>query len=253
MKPSYVILNVVLVAGGLFLYHTLVGAPQRAPAGGDYSHLEGDDLLDSPQDLPDPVMLDSGADGALSRRNAESIADLRREIATYLARRGTASGGDADQPLGSAGGALPALSDLDTVDGDDAVFDDRTLKTIEAYMDEINRRKAEARNRTRLDGELTRLGVELSDGQRASVIETTVGYQKKVRAVLQGSWGRDEAGRTARKEALGKLKDEYTAAIHTLVPTAEAEKITSSRIARSYGSFFGNNRRGGANRERRNR
>ena len=252
MKPSYVLLNVVLIAGGLFLYHTFVGAPAPAASTGEYSHLEGDDLLDSPQDLPDPVMLDSGAERALSRRNAEGIADLKREIATLLARRGAAGSGGSDEPFASGkDGGLPAMSDLDQVDAEDPTFDDRTLRTIEAYMDEINRRKAEARNRTRLDGELTRLGVDLSDDQRASVIEATVGYQKKARDLMQRNWPRDEAGKTARKEAFGKLKDEYTATIQTLVPTAEAEKITSSRISRSYGSFFGNNRRAARpNRER---
>ncbi|MDF1702243.1 MAG: hypothetical protein P1V36_13895 [Planctomycetota bacterium] len=253
MKPSYVLLNVVLVAAGLFLYHTLVGAPAPAPTGGDYSHLEPDDLGEIPPGDDTPILLDSGADQALSRRNAENIADLKRELALYLAKRRSA-GTASDDPLASAGGTMPALSDLDQVDEDNPQFDERSLRSLETMLDEINRRKAEARNRTRLEGELTRLGVDLTDEQRGAVVEATVAYQGKARALLQQGWPRDEAGRASRKEAFGKLRDEYTATLGTLVPAAEAEKISSSRISRSYGSFFGNQRRGGrnANREKRN-
>ena len=252
MKPSYVLLNVVLVAGGLFLYHTFVAPAPQTPAPADYDPFETDDLADVPDDLPDPVLLDSGADDALMRRNAENIAELKRELAMLLARRSSSTGGS-DEPFASAkDGSLPALSDLDQVDEDNPVFDERSLKSLELMIDEINRRKAEERNRTRLSGELDRLGVDLNDDQRASVVQATLDYQKKARVLLRQGWPKDEAGREARKDAFGKLKDEYVATVNTLVPASEAEKITSSRISRSYGTFF-NNRRGGGGGKNRNR
>lgn len=243
MKPSHVFLTIALIAGGLFLYHTFVGAPAPAPVADPYDHLDDDDLGVLPEEA-DPTTLDGGAGEALARRNAETIATLQRELARLRATlaRSTAAGPDRPRATGKDDGQ-PSFDDLGAIDEDDPIFDEGTLSTLQAYMDEIARRKTEARNRTRLEGELTRLGVDLTEEQRRSVVEATIEYQRRSRALMQQGWPTDEAGRAARKEAFGKLKDEYVATVNTLVPASEAEKITSSRISRSYGTFFGGDNR----------
>jgi hypothetical protein len=253
MKPSYLLLNVVLIAAGLFVYHTVVGAPEGAPSA--YDHLESDHLGDLPADrAPDPILLDSGADAALARNNANRIATLEGLLAVLKGRTGEGEAA-ADPAFASTGGsAMPSLSSGDLVDVEDPVFDERTLKSLAVYLDEINRRKMEARNKTRLENELTRLGVDLSDNQRESVVDATMAYQQKTRDLLKQGWSKDDAGKEQRKKAFGGLKDEYVTTLNTLVPAVEAEKISGSRMSRGYGGFTGGGRRatraGGGNREK---
>jgi hypothetical protein len=244
MKPSYLVLNVVLIAAGLFIYHTVVGGQDAGST--PYEQLEGDDLGYLPAERDDsPIVLDSGADGALSRRNAEKIVTLEGLIAILKGRAGEGSDvRTADKPFASTGGSsLPTLSSGDMVDEENPVFDEQTLKSLEVYLDEINRRKTEARNKTRLENELTRLGVDLSDDQRESVVDVTMAFQTKTRDLMRKGWPKDEGGREARKTAVGKLKEEYVASVSLLVPASEAEKITSSRMSRGIGGIGGNNRR----------
>ncbi|MDA1194116.1 MAG: hypothetical protein O2894_02945 [Planctomycetota bacterium] len=242
MKPSYLLINIALVAGGLLLYHTLVGTPEAHHSARAYDHLQADSLQpgnlgDVPDDYnPAPVVLDGGAGSALARRNAERLSSLESLLAK-LSRR--ADGDTSSAEIGVApDAALPSLSADDALGtGDTPVFDDRTLRSLEIYMDEINRRKQEENNRQRIDGELQRLGAELDADQRAAVVSATLSFQKKAGELMRQGWSRDDAGREQRRVAFDQLREEYTSTLNTLVPASEAEKIAGSRIVRGLGFF----------------
>lgn len=238
----YLLINLIVVGGGLFLYDSLKGdSPARVSDSGAFDPLQADDVGQPPARDPadaTPAMLSGGGPEALASRvgHLESILrDLRREIARTSASSSTGSGGAALP----AGGQLPSLASEDYVEGEEPTYNEKTLTTIESYMDEINRRKTEERQRNRVTAEIKRQGLDLTEGQTKDVVEITLAYQTKSRELVRKGWPRDETGRTGRKEAYKALQDEYSASIHELLPAADAEKIMESRIARGLGFFAG--------------
>ncbi len=252
MKLSYLLINVVLVAGGIFVYDE-IKSPDPTQVHTDYTGGLTADAPDTPSDDRPAPMTSGGLRDRSDEALADRVAAMERLLSSLSARRAERAD-DGTGPLASNGGKLPELSATDFIDPDDPVYDEKTLQTIASYMDEINRRKQEERQRNRVASELDRLGLELSDAQQKSVVDETLAYQGKARDLLRQGFARDEDGRTARREAFKTLQDEYKNTINRLVPTAEAEKIANSRIARGMGFYSGRNTRiDGGNNGRTNR
>ena len=241
------LINLLLIGGALYLYDSLRTPPRReqVDAVDAYDPLRADDLAIGGEDerTPAPAMLEGGGSEthvlALIARIESLEGDVVR-LRRALAARATGGGGD-DGAMGSGGGgaALPAIELDDVGDLEDPQFDERALGSIEAYLDEINRRKAVERQRGIVGAQLTRLGIELSDDQRQQVIAETLAYQKRATEVSRAGWPKDEAGRDQRRETFKALHAEYETKINRLVPADTAEKITSSRLARSRGFISG--------------
>ena len=238
MKLSYILLNVLLVGGGILIYDTLKGDPQSVSSGvGHYDPLRSDPVEEEDAGESRVVLLDGGGEGILAKRNANRLDELEGQLAS-LARRAREGGGSD----GTAGGAdVPpiALEAPEVLDGVASGFDEPTLKSIEQYVDEINRRKMVERQRNRVEGEVTRLGLELNEAQTAAVVDLTLGYQEKARDLLRQTFSRDDKGREDRKQAYEQLRQEYTTSLNRLVPATEAEKITASRLSRGLGFSAG--------------
>jgi hypothetical protein len=242
MKPGhYVLVNLLVVGAALFAYDTLRAAP--TPGAGPAT---GQDLLTADRPAGEDereaeeriLMLDGGGAETLAQRNASEIAALRAEI-RRLRSAGSGAAGEADRPPLTPTDPLPTLDPRDVMDENDPNFDEKTLKTIEAYVDEINRRKSEERQRARLELEFERQGLTLSDEQKKAVVDATLQYQERARDVLRSGFPRDEKGREDRRQAFEALQEEYKVVINQLVPAADAEKITNSRFARGLGFFGG--------------
>jgi len=235
----YLLLNVLVVGGGIFLYDTLKGDPV-VPS---YTHTvtQAPEAARPSADSPGPVVLDAGDADFQAERNRQKLQELEA-----LIRRMAVPVDSGGGSTGAAGGTVPAL-EMDAVEpGENAVFDEKTLTTLKAYMDEIRRRDEEQRRKDRVNEELNRLDLRLSDSQRDAVVSATLSYQDKARDVMRGTYTRDEAGQSERRTALETLREEYAVTIRSLVPNAEAEKITSSgRLGRAFG-FFARGADGGA-------
>ena len=158
----YLLINLVLVGGGLFIYDSLKGDQvPRTIESSEYDPLQADDVGEAPFERAAPVMLSGGGNDVLARRVAEleqTVEDLRGLLASSRAT-GPASG--------TAGGTtpteLPALASRDLLDGEQPTYDEATLRSLRTYMDEINRRKNEDRQRNRVTAELERQGLNLSE------------------------------------------------------------------------------------------
>ena len=257
MKLGPVLLmNVALIALALFVYDSM-NSSKRRPARSEepvYDPLQADDLAigDEPDYDADAPLLNAGGAELQVQGLLARIESLEGEI-SRLKRRNAAGGssGGSSGGLASNGGEVPAVEVPDVGDLEDPVFDERALGSIEAYMDEINRRKAIERQRGRIDGQLTRLGLDISDAQREGVINETLAYQQRVAELYKAGWPKDDAGREDRREAFKVLRTEYESKIGGVVPADMAEKITSSRLGRSRGYVPNTNRgdRGGRNRK----
>ncbi len=248
MKLSYLLINLVLVGGGIFAYDQLK-ADDRAPGrGGGYADpLTADAPFEggADQDTPEPLRVETGMRGSHDKATIRALEDRIASLERIIS--GLPRGGSDGKPL-PAGGKLPELAATDFIDPDNPAYDEKTIQTIEAYVDEINRRKAEQRQRDRVDGELNRLDLGLTEAQKKGVIDETIRFQAKARDLMRQQWSRDEEGRTQRREAFQNLQDEFKVTINRLVPTEAAEKISTSRIARGMGFY---NRAGNARNGRR--
>jgi hypothetical protein len=232
------LITMLLVAGGIFIYETMRSDSAVGGAAGGYE-LRPDGVGGSRGPAAGTAQLDGGGETLLAEQNAGRLERLERRLATLqeeLARLRRAPRGAA-----AAGGTgVPAMDPRDIVNADDPRFDDGTLATIAAYFDEINRRKTVERERLRIGTELDRKGIMLSETQKTAIVEQTMAYQDRAREALTSSgYPRDEAGRLERQQAFEALQAEYEATIRRLVPDEEkAGKILESRIARRVG-FFG--------------
>jgi len=235
----YLLINLVLVGGGLFLYDSLKGdqAP-RTIESSEYDSLQADDVGEAPFERQAPVMLSGGGNDVLARRVEQleqTVADLRGLLASSQATSPSSATTGGPAPT-----ELPALASRDLLDEERPSYDEATLSSLRSYMDEITRRKNEERQRNRVTAELERQGLNLSEEQTKAVVDQTLLHQTKARDLLrQGGWPRDEKGREDRREAFKDLQGQYSSAIRTLVPSADAEKILNSRVSRGMGFFSG--------------
>lgn len=242
----YLLVNVLVVGAGLLVYDTVrQDAPVPAYLPGPSA---GADVEAGSAPAGTPSVVISGADTEfLARRNKARLDEL--EAALAVLRRGSASGSEAGGSPSAGGPGAPAgqgALDLPPVrTGEAAEFDERTLATLKTYMDEIRRREEEQRRRESVTQELARLDVQLSESQTDAVIDATLTYQDKARDLMRQGFERTEDGQARRREAFEGLRNEYVSVVHSLVPTAEAEKITSGRLGRSFGYFIRTAEEGG--------
>lgn len=250
MRPGpYFLITLLLIAGGIFVYHNLVADSPRTPAFDRHtSYVDTETRLpDPPAPPPGPAAeeepgLRAGALEMRAEANQREIARLWEAI-RRLGRSGPASEPDpsdsSDAGTGGGGTTLPSLSPRDVLDTETPVFSDDTVRTLSAYIDEINRRKQEERMRTRLSADLARLDLGLDEEQEKAVIDQTLKFQKRRTDLLRRPYARDEAGQAERRDAVNALQEEYASIIKRLVPNEAAQKILDSRVSRSMGFFSG--------------
>jgi hypothetical protein len=243
MKPSHMLVNLVVVVGAIFVYDLLRG--DRAPAERDAAATDAFHSI-ADEDLP-PIELKGTADEILAARNARRIAVLERKLASL----GTASGsarGASSSPGGtysdSPAARVPALDPNDVVNTRHPVFHDGTLHTIQAYLGEINRRKVQTRQRNRYVGTLGALKLESNERQQEELVAESLKFGERARALVTRKWSPDEAGRDARRAAIKDLQEEYVSFVKGLVAPADVKKILDSRIPRGMGFSTGTARRG---------
>ena len=129
------------------------------------------------------------------------------------------SSSDGDTPF-----ELPVVREGDELA--DVDFDEQFLRSFRAAMEKVETERRQERVVDGLNRQLDRLGVELNDSQRDSVIESTMGFREKTRSLWRElPRGSDDESRESRRQAFEAVREEYSTTIFNLVPSAEAEKI----------------------------
>lgn len=244
------VLNIALIAVALFVYDQMRATPAPAASGpGLDVGLRADDLHDAPppRRLDDEPMLSGGqVDIEMLRGLQSEIDSLRSELSRFKqSARNAAAGGGAAAAARNPGEPMPTM-DLDVGDAESPVFEERSLASFEAYLDEVNRRRAIQRQRDRVEGQLERLELGLTPDEHKAVVDATVAYQAESAELFRAGWPKDEGGRAQRREAFETLQNSYASKIGGLVSADAAKKITESRIGRARGFVSGgqSNRQG---------
>jgi hypothetical protein len=232
MKLFPMLFNLVVVVGAIVAYDLLRGGSEATNTGEAATEISSA----SGAATPLPAVLDGTADEILAANHSRRIEALERLVAE--GRSGSAAGSRVPGGSGSgpASAALvPALDPADIVHARNPVFHEDTLRTIDAYMAEIGRRKIEVRQRNRYMGTLGALKLESTPRQREALVEESLKFHQKARNLSNRAWSPDEAGRDARRAALQDLEREYVSLVQGLVPAADVKKILDSRIPRGMG------------------
>jgi hypothetical protein len=119
-------------------------------------------------------------------------------------------------------------------------FDEPTLKTMAAYLGEIERRGTLEQKRKRIRAELASVDVRLDEVLAERVVRAALAYEERARAIHEdGSFARDEAGNRDRLAALRALADAYGEAIQGILPREDAAQVLSSGLGRGMAHFGG--------------
>ena len=242
--PLQILLQLALVGGGIFVYDAVKSSEppvdhHREVAVTDRldDDQDGDETNDSLHATPDGTVLEGNRTEAMIAKNARRLEELSRQLALlrHAASSGDATAGNGEaapsQPSGDFGLSAPSGT------AEQPEFDDASIERFTAYMEEAQRRQREQRRRDGIARMLKAQEVNLSAQQQEAVIDLAVEYQKKARDIFRESMTmmRDEGGREKRRELLDNVKREFDDKIAQIVPTADAEKISNSNVARMFG------------------
>ena len=232
---TYLMLNVLLVGGGILIYDTVRVERHETSRSADVASIEhATDPAASSASAESPIVLAGGGEAAVLAQFQE----FNRRIAILeQARRGTPGGASAGTAHGtSAGGASDGggvadpgegLSLPDIGDPNDPRFDPVILERFRVYKDKVEQMEREKRAiefaNTRIEG----LRLNLSSAQQEAVVAATVKYESQVRDTVR-SLPRGARGPEERQKAVGELKEQYTKTIASIVPAGDAEKIVNS-------------------------
>lgn len=242
------IVNLVTVGAGIFVYDQM-----REPDSGDVTYNESTTQYVEERGTSGPSL--SGA--TVSQADFHALEAQVASLTEALARRHAARAGSSE---GGTDGAAAASIDLSPVEGADpetgegGTFDEKTLKTLQAYMAEIRDREQERRRREGVERRLDRLGLDLSKEQTDGIVDASLAYQSKRRETFRNTPRGDvstEEGRARWAEEVRKatdtLKENFSTTVYSLVPAAEAEKVVealSNGGARRRGMGLGGDRGG---------
>ena len=173
MNLLQLVLTLVLVAGGIFVYDTFV-ADDPQPVTPDAPPVEVP-VTRAPE--PEPEMRvdlpGAGVDCLVSR-----IDDLEARLAESLIEARER------RPDSVGGGLGPAPGEFrveDVEEGEEPEFDERDLAWFRAMKEEVDRRQRQERFEQMISGQLDRTGVELTGEQRQGVVKATLDYRAKIR------------------------------------------------------------------------
>lgn len=226
MNPVVVILiSVLTVSAGLLVYDSVREEPlPRVEAPEVYTPiLDGDEDRDFE---PEPYLEGYGLD-ALALR-VDKLERENRALKEALTAAGAKVGDDGTISPGSisagSGFEMPVVDE--GVDADAVAFDEQFLRSFRTALERVESDRREERVVSGLNRQLDRLGVQIDESQRDSVIQSTVDFREKTRSLWRDlPRGSDDDSRERRRAEFEKLHDAYSTTIYSLVPTAEAEKI----------------------------
>jgi len=225
MRLSQVLLTVVLVAGGIFVYDALLARPPEEAPPADL-HAASPPAAEPAPALPPFAVLEGRGDDLWR-------ADVERRLAE-LERRGngatTTEAGSLDEPASSSDAPdEEAPADGESAE-DGAPARERRPVTHEevarfrALLEAVERQRREEDVRRKMREGLKKIGVELTEPQTKSVVDLTLrfyrGVQQKLQTIPQGEETRDQ-----RLALYQQMKRDYADELYGIIPAAEADRI----------------------------
>lgn len=225
MRLSHVLLTVVLVAGGIFVYDALVVRPPEEPPPVEL-RADAPPAPEAVAEIPPFAVLEGRGDDLWR-------ADLERRLAELESR--VDGGRKVEVVPGESPAAPPEGADADAAE-DEAIAGEgepeagRRAVTREefarfrALLEAVERQRREEDVRRKMRDGLNKIGVELTEPQTKSVVDLTLrfyrGVQQKLRTIPQGEETREQ--RTALYQ---QMKRDYADELYGIIPAAEADRI----------------------------
>lgn len=216
--PLAILLNVIIVAVGIFLYDAL---------------REGD-APDAPRATPETD--EAGAGAQLGDPEQARLWKRMSALEERVGEQGRQIGALRDalkkQTAGTTevGGSL--LEPLDETPGG-AGFDERTLKALEVHMVELQRRRREEQRRQLVERNLDKLGLALEPDQREAVVEAIRTYQRRTQTFWADMQAQGINDRKAQLAELGKLREVLAAELRNHVPERDVARALDGLIGRA--------------------
>lgn len=231
-----ILLQVALVAGGLFLYDQLRGSPaaSTSPTTVDLASESGLGLPETAG--PSAPPLRGGGDVvALTARMAlleakiTAIQNLFNDVVARLDAE--SAGGD-----GSSGGGLLNGQDLEAVK--QGSFNEPTMAVLRTYLDEVKRREVAEARQNLFRQDLARAEVDLPAERLQEVVEELVKYQDESLELIRGFEHLGLAGaQEERKPAFEQLRARFRDRMTNMVGAEQAEKIFNAKLVQTAGFF----------------
>lgn len=223
----HLLITLLLVAAGLLVYEVLLGARSAtrvAPA----SHVGasgGQPARAGRRSL-------AGVEARVEA-NTGRIAALERALDQL--RQGGAPLGEADHS--GRRPPEPASASISLPRGGEGPFDEETLATLRAYVEEIERRKHEETQRRLVLSWLRRQDMHLTSGQEHDVVATTIAYRARARELMGRTWIPGAEGQAQRRRAVASLRNDYRRALSRFLSGEDAERMMQSPIAPGHGTL----------------
>ena len=213
----HLLINVLLVAAGFFIYDALRSDVAR-PSLGALVPDEHTDARPARTFGPDLRALETLVQHNSARLQAlgETLASLRR---------------DADDEQSAAPMNVLRPQRGDVVGEGEPRFDETKLESIRAYMDEIARRKHVEIQRSLIESEMLRQDLGLTREEQEAVVAATLDYRTRATELMRKRFARDEQGQRQRRAVFERLRAAYRSDISQLIPADAVERIMGSSIS----------------------
>lgn len=228
MKPTQLLLTLILVAGGIFVYDALVVREPADPAPETIRQEPSVAPAPTPEAeelAPFPVLEGRGDDIWRS--------DIERRLEGLERSPDVAGRTESSAALEASGvPGVPAGESEDEVLDENGQprkrrFTPKDVATFRALLETVERQRREEKTRRGMLDGLKKLGVELPEAQANKVVDLTVGlyrgFQAKTRGMPKG-----EEGRAQRLEIFRELRTTYADELYRVVPPDDAERIVEA-------------------------
>lgn len=226
MKPAaQLIVTILLVAGGIFVYDAMVVRPPEEASGPILRTEEAAGASEEPRTEPPSSF-------AVLEGTGDDIwrAEVDRRLAELEQVRTEAVGDAGAAPEGMP--AVPGKEGEEGEEGADEPLDPEVqeqverqrLKWFREMLEKVERQRRWEQAARKVKQYFDNLDLALTDEQMRDAVRTTVQYQAK--------WGQmkrkldaEKAGDQARKDGYANLFNEYHEALGSVIPTSEADLI----------------------------
>lgn len=220
MNLPQLVLTLVLVGGGLFVYDAFIA--ERAEPVVPEAPPVVQPAIRPVESVEPPMRVElqgAGLDGIVAR-----LDDLEARIGDLMGRDADGPVGGRDLPRGIRMDLPTALQPDGSAEGETPEFDPEVMAWFRAMKEEVDRQVRQERFEQMIGNQLDRTKVVLTEEQRDSVIQATIAYRGRIRTSYREK-GFSEKAPEERKQALDLLKADYEQSLYTLVPAAEADQI----------------------------
>ncbi len=228
MKIALLIgLNALVVGAGLLAYDVLRSGGEAHDAEQRATAARMDEVLERLDGLAGRI--DALERGAGQRRLSTRLLHVEDRVGALEARRsiGAAQAAPAaDDPAAAAAASAPTAADAAARDGD-APLAEKEIERVKEALALVEAERAKERSARMVDGLVSRLGLQLTDEQRARLADELAAFRETARDTFRNARG---SGMT-REDVMATfdtLRSDLTTQLEEFLPATDASAVTEA-------------------------